>query len=312
MLERDLTAEYSRERAAALFDAERRLLEVYRALPRVEEIDREKKALAIGLASRLHKAPDREAVRAETLDAIALLDSERAELISAAGFPTDYTEPRFKCALCSDTGYVGSSLKRPCACLRQRRILSRFPETEEVRRQTFENFDLSVFPAGKQREQMDKARAYALKYCADFPNTELPNLLLMGAPGLGKSYLLSCITHAVAARGFLVARMTAYSLINSILDDIRASRPTELFDDADLLIIDDLGTEPMMRNITVESLFMILNERLSAGKATAAATNLTVEELQDAYGDRVFSRLISPAFTRIEQLNGRDVRLKKK
>ena len=31
--------------------------------------------------------------------------------------------------------------------------------------------------------------------------------------------------------------------------------------DAPLLLIDDLGTEPMMRNITVEYLFTLLNER---------------------------------------------------
>ena len=35
-------------------------------------------------------------------------------------------------------------------------------------------------------------------------------------------------------------------------------------DDCDLLIIDDLGTEPMMRNITVEYLFTLLNERNAA------------------------------------------------
>lgn len=312
MIERDLTAEYAAERAAALRDADTRTAEAYAALPRVKEIDGEKKMLGYNLAARLRGAADRDRVKADTLAAIARLNAEREACLAAAGFPAGYTEPRWKCARCQDTGYAGAPVKKPCACLLQRRILSRFPETDAVKRQTFDAFDLSVFPAGAQRAQMEKARAAALRYCADFPACDKRNLLLMGAPGLGKSFLLNCIAHELAGRGFPVARMTAYALIDSILSDIRDGRRPELYDWAELLIIDDLGTEPMMRNITVEYLFIILNERLAAGRSTAAATNLSVEELQDTYGERVFSRLISPEYTRIQLLSGRDVRLNRK
>ena len=41
-----------------------------------------------------------------------------------------------------------------------------------------------------------------------------------------------------------------------------------------LLLIDDLGTEPLMENITVTQLFNLLNERQNRGKHTVISTNL--------------------------------------
>lgn len=40
-------------------------------------------------------------------------------------------------------------------------------------------------------------------------------------------------------------------------------------------MIDDLGTEPMVPGITIETLFALINERQFSGKATVIATNLT-------------------------------------
>ena len=76
----------------------------------------------------------------------------------------------------------------------------------------------------------------------------------------------------------------------------------------DLLIIDDLGTEPMIPNITRETLFSVINERQSADRATLWATNLGLDFIQDSYGDRFFSRLIAPRSTGILAMSGEDLR----
>ena len=76
-----------------------------------------------------------------------------------------------------------------------------------------------------------------------------------------------------------------------------------------LLLIDDLGTEPMMRNITVEYLFTLLNERIAAKRHTVIATNLSPVQLQERYGERVMSRILDRSRGVALKFVGRDVRL---
>ena len=75
-----------------------------------------------------------------------------------------------------------------------------------------------------------------------------------------------------------------------------------------LLLIDDLGSEPMMRNITVEYLFTLLNERMAARRHTVIATNLSPLQLQEIYGERVSSRLLDRTRCATMRLEGKDLR----
>ena len=64
----------------------------------------------------------------------------------------------------------------------------------------------------------------------------------------------------------------------------------------------------MMRNITVEYLFTLLNERIAAKRHTVVATNLSPVQLQERYGERVSSRLLDRAVCGAIQLKGKDLR----
>ena len=59
---------------------------------------------------------------------------------------------------------------------------------------------------------------------------------------------------------------------------------------ADLLIIDDLGTE-LTNSFTNSQLFNIVNSRMIDGKKMIISTNLSPRELSAVYGDRIFSRI---------------------
>ena len=83
----------------------------------------------------------------------------------------------------------------------------------------------------------------------------------------------------------------------------------QTFSDWELLLIDDLGTEPMLENITVEYLFTLLNERRSGRLPTLIATNLTPRELQARYTERIFSRMVDRSDTELLHFIGQDVRL---
>ena len=76
----------------------------------------------------------------------------------------------------------------------------------------------------------------------------------------------------------------------------------------ELLLIDDLGTEPFIPNVTYEVLFSAVNERQNAGKATVIATNLGKAQLLEDYGERLFSRITSPRLFSVIELKGKSLR----
>ena len=77
----------------------------------------------------------------------------------------------------------------------------------------------------------------------------------------------------------------------------------------DLLIIDDLGTE-MSNSFTDSALFDCLNERLIHQKSTIISTNFSIEDLQNKYEERIFSRVIGNYNS--FKIFGDDIRIKKK
>lgn len=77
----------------------------------------------------------------------------------------------------------------------------------------------------------------------------------------------------------------------------------------DLLVIDDL-TEKTTDSKNIE-LFTIIDHRINNSKSTIISTNLTLDEMQDIYEDRVVSRIIGNYI--IKRFYGEDIRkLKKK
>lgn len=77
----------------------------------------------------------------------------------------------------------------------------------------------------------------------------------------------------------------------------------------DLLILDDLGAEPMLNNITRENLTNLLDARQRQGLATAFSSNFTREQIINEYGERFAFRLLSPRNTLTLELIGENLRL---
>ena len=77
----------------------------------------------------------------------------------------------------------------------------------------------------------------------------------------------------------------------------------ESFLNCDALIIDDLGTEPMLKNITQEYLYNIINLRQINKKATLISTNLIPEQLVLRYSLRTMSRLNNKQLSKLYYFN---------
>ena len=78
--------------------------------------------------------------------------------------------------------------------------------------------------------------------------------------------------------------------------------------EADVLIIDDLGTE-LVNTFTSTQLFYIINHRINAEKSTIISTNLSLKLLRDNYSDRIVSRFLSSYD--IIKIYGEDIRKQK-
>ena len=77
--------------------------------------------------------------------------------------------------------------------------------------------------------------------------------------------------------------------------------------EADLLILDDLGTE-FISQFTISCLYNLLNTRMNKGLSTVISTNLSPSELSEKYEDRIYSRIIGQN-SRILLFKGSDQRL---
>lgn len=219
---------------------------------------------------------------------------------------------KYQCPICSDTGIIEANGKAErCSCFTRRLIELSSDGCYANTSQNFDTFDLSVFDRENQ-QFFEKLYTYSQEYCKKFPCVKRKNIIFSGKTGTGKTFFLNCICSALRSRGFSVVFITAGRLFE-ILRKYAFSEENN-FDSllqADMLIIDDLGSEPMFNNITVEYLFMLINERTALNKAICISTNLSPDQLAQRYTDRIASRLFDESTTYTFNLVGNDLRRRK-
>lgn len=239
---------------------------------------------------------------------IGAIGAERRNLLISMGLPGNYLDAIYTCPRCQDTGEVGEP-RRLCACALKKQQEQLLSGSRINDRETFANFNEAIYPNDEQKKQGLAMKRFCERYIASLPSPEKPNLLIVGQSGRGKSFFGNAIARAAIEKGIPTLKTTAYQCIQTILDGIetRADAITPYLS-SDFLILDDLGTEAMVPNVTVETVFRILNERTAANLPTVLITNLDREGLFERYGERVASRMIDGALTAIVLLRGDNLR----
>ena len=299
-------AQLEKNRADNEAEHNRRVRLVYGRIPEIARVDAEMRAQMRRLLQLTIQRP------ADLSEQIAALEKEnlesqahRAELLVENGLPMDYLDEIVSCPKCRDTGNTPAG---PCECL-DRLYNAELTKELGVLLQTgderFEHFDLTLYPAAFDpvrrcvpREMAQIALESCRKFAENFPRVS-SNLLLQGAPGLGKTYLSACIARTVAKKGCSVCYDTASSALGAFErqkfarspeEQEQASRQVERMLSCDLMILDDLGTE-MVTPMSVSALYTLINTRLVNGKKTIISTNLSDEQLQKQYTPQICSRL---------------------
>jgi len=229
----------------------------------------------------------------------AKLIETRKKLLVKYGYTEKDLEPIYFCSKCSDTGYIE---KKECQCLKKI-LTDLLIEDSQI---LCEGFLENVDPKNQ------KAYAFAKEFCDKYPNVTRKNIILSGFTGTGKTYLASAIARRLMEKQIPVLFLTSLKLSEKLLDNFLTREDSDLVEDIlsekDVIILDDLGAEPMRRNVTIEYLLSLLNYRNLSGKTTIITTNLDFKKLKGRYGERFFSKIADEKkFYRIE-LVGSDKR----
>lgn len=237
------------------------------------------------------------------------LRTARAALLEAYGYPADYTDVHYDCEKCKDLGFVETKM---CECFKRALVLRGY-ETSGlgalIGKQTFENYSLNYF-VGEDRERMRQNFTMIQSYAENFSKNS-DSLLLMGGTGLGKTHLSSALAKVVIDRGFDVLYTSVLNMISEFEKaKFRGEQDdTDRYFSAELLIVDDLGTE-LGGSFTESCLYNVIDTRICKGLPTVISTNLTAAQLSERYTGRLFSRLLGVYKPLL--FCGRDVRFEKK
>ena len=240
--------------------------------------------------------------------------SRRLEaVIAAAGFTANALQPQYTCPLCKDTGRADGlrcdCVEKEMRRLRRQQINSEFP----LDLCDFEHFTLDKYSSEVEPELGTSPRAImaqVLEYCQAYANHFKPgarSLLLMGDAGLGKTHLALAMANRVLDAGYDVVYVSAQQALAALDEQTGGEAWMEAMLHADLLILDDLGTEYVVPH-TISMLYQLVNTRLCAKRPTVYTTNIVTQQLMNArYTEKVASRLLGGCD--ILQFFGEDVRL---
>ncbi len=277
--------------------------EVYEKIPRIREIDETLSMTSIKILKAIQsKVTDGAKLIEELRENNDVLISEKKYLLNQGGFSEDYLEDVFECKLCKDTGFIGNTR---CKCFEQKIIKKLHADSQIENRTVKENFDTFIldYYSGEKingispKEKMTLIHKECLEFTKDFPNT-YKNFLFYGNPGLGKTFMCNCVAFEIINKGYKVVYVMANNLFGK-LADLRFDKGDKIENsefynsvyNADLLIIDDLGSE-FITEFSKPELFNLINARIIGEKSTIISTNLTMSKINSIYTDRVFSRII--------------------
>ena len=168
---------------------------------------------------------------------------------------------------------------------------------------SFDTMKLSYYPnvidpalGLNVRTYMGQLLAGLTDYAEDFSPAENESLMLVGNAGLGKTHAALAIAGIVLDKGCDVIYVSSPDFFGKMeasrfdpsgdADTLLRTAAT-----ADLLILDDLGTE-FVTPYFITTFYSLLNNRLGAGLPTIVTTNITDGSLlEKRYTEKISSRL---------------------
>lgn len=270
------------------------------AVPALRHAEEEVRVRGVRCALAGASGKDRTAAAA----ALAKAKQELTALLASSGRPADALEPHFTCKKCQDTGtFEGHT----CICVHKLMQKLRREEIESLSSLSISSFDtmeLRYYPNTMDDKLGEPVRSYMgsllaeLRAYAEEFDRSSESLMLFGNAGLGKTHAALAIAGIVLEKDFDVIYVSSPDFFSKLEALHFGADPggeeetlLQTAAGADLLILDDLGTE-FNSNFFLSTLYSLLNNRLGAHLPTIVTTNITDGALlEKLYTEKISSRL---------------------
>ena len=270
------------------------------AVPALRHAEEEVRVRGVRCALAGASGKDRTAAAA----ALAKAKRDLTALLASSGRPADALEPHFTCKKCQDTGtFEGHT----CICVHKLMQKLRREEIESLSSLSISSFDtmeLRYYPNTMDdklgepvRNYMGSLLAELRAYAEEFDRSS-ESLMLFGNAGLGKTHAALAIAGIVLEKDFDVIYVSSPDFFSKLEALHFGADPggeeetlLQTAAGADLLILDDLGTE-FNSSFFLSTLYSLLNNRLGAHLPTIVTTNITDGALlEKLYTEKISSRL---------------------
>ena len=270
------------------------------AVPALRHAEEEVRVRGIRCALAGAAGKDRTAAAA----ALAKAKQDLTALLASSGRPADALEPHFTCKKCQDTGtFEGHT----CICVHKLMQKLRREEIESLSSLSISSFDtmeLRYYPNTMDDKLGEPVRSYMggllaeLRAYAEEFDRSSESLMLFGNAGLGKTHAALAIAGIVLEKDFDVIYVSSPDFFSKLEALHFGADPggeeetlLQTAAGADLLILDDLGTE-FNSSFFLSTLYSLLNNRLGAHLPTIVTTNITDGALlEKLYTEKISSRL---------------------
>ena len=323
---KQLLKEYEQKRELAQRNYENKIDNLYATNPKLSKIVDEINKTSINLSkSILLNNTEQITFLQKKIDE---LKNNKNKLLKDLNISDSFFSPEYECKKCNDTGYLINDSNIMCSCLKQKLINLQYNKSNiyNLEKDSFENFNdnlLSDKPDENKynsnispRDNINNIKNLAIRFIENFDDPNEKNLLFTGNTGLGKTFLSNCIANEILKKGKTVLYQTAPIMLDAIIDYRFGKTDGFVYNNilnADLLIIDDLGTENL-NNLKFTELFNVINTRILNQNnhitKTIISTNLSLNNLFQNYNERIFSRLAG--YYNICRFYGDDIRINKR
>lgn len=302
-----LQAEFAKKRIKAeeIATKNRDKLNRYPAFLRLAKLEKE-------VVFELAKAKDAGEKTSELAKVLKNIREEKLKFLKKLKLSPSDLEPKYECDSCNDTGMLGG---RICHCYKRRRNeeLVKASGLDVSKLASFDKFDTKICKDENQAKDLEKLKNLMQKWANLYPDVKYKNIVLSGRVGVGKTFITECLANHMIKQNYSVCFVSAFDMNNMMLSyhtTFDASKESYLIPllESDFLFVDDLGTEPIINNVTLNYLFLVLSERERFGKPVIVTTNLMPNDLLDRYGERIYSRLTSKKTCKTFYLDGNDLR----
>jgi len=196
-----LIAVYEQKRRREEYDLDNRKKELYKKIPRLEEIEDEINKISINKTKSILIYGLTDSLNTEYENNLYKLKKEKEEILKKENIDDTFFKIKYDCEKCKDTGYISFENKKTemCSCLKQKLINASYNKSNlsNLQNENFANFDSNKFSDEvdiekykinfSPRANINAIKNASINFVKNFENTETKNLFFTGNTGLRKN-----------------------------------------------------------------------------------------------------------------------------